>query len=188
MRTRFMVAAVCGALAVGCASNGAPDGELTATPTPAQTTAGAGVSPTPSPSASAEAPPEVDLTAEDGDYRRVVEEILRFREWLFAHPHRQDLVSVIYNEDCLCHDGLVRQLQAYVEHERHVEATTELFEFEILEETQLSFRALVSWRAEGDVFEAGQSVESGSGQAVNEEWFLLKDQSGRYRVAGQSGE
>ncbi|MDX1660027.1 MAG: hypothetical protein R3343_14510, partial [Nitriliruptorales bacterium] len=79
MRTTVVGGALVLLVAAGCAAgNSTPTAELSEVAVATETLT---ASPMPSPTASPEAPPEVDLTAEDGDYQRVVEEILRFREW-----------------------------------------------------------------------------------------------------------
>ena len=184
MRTTVAGGALLLLVATGCAD---PASTPTADSTQAiNTTETIDASPLPSPSASAGSPPEVDLTAEDGDYQRVVEEILRFREWLFAHPHRQDLISVIYNQDCPCVATLTTRLDEYVDSGVHAEVDFELGKFELLERDELTARIRVTFRGTGRVLDhSGTVLDEGTSPEISEEWLLLRDPTGHHRVADQ---
>lgn len=178
-------------LIAGCASAAAEDPASPSPSPPAEPTAStASATPPPSPTSSEATPteipsPDIDLTAEDGDFERVVRDILEYRMWLLRVPHRNELVGRIYHPTCECYETLQETLQEYADAGRRFDqGAPELVESEVLRADDRSASVGLTWRIVGAtlVDDDGRVVDRGTGEPNEQVWFLVRFPSGEYRV------
>lgn len=138
-------------------------------------------------------PPALDLSVdEETDLRRTVQDILTFRDWLFANPEQRELVDQIYWDTCECNANLQANLRGLREADvRIVGSPATLLDLRVtdFDDPTGTARAEVIWQIERSTMidTSGEIVEEQSNDPVRGIWLLRTEGEEIWKVEFAGG-